>query len=175
MTKEQEAGVARATASAPPLPSAPPSYDQAMSHPYNPHVAAPVQAVNPPYQYQPVPVVHETAQGTPAPYPVQQFHPVRYPGSHATVVTQETVVLAGPLPVGRHPLRTTCPNCQKQIVTSIEVEYKCMAHLCCLLLFMGACCLCSCLPYFMDSMKFVKHTCPGCKAYLGTYKATNIM
>lgn len=48
MTKEQEAGATSTSASAPPLPSAPPSYDQAMSHPYNPHI----QAANSPYQYR---------------------------------------------------------------------------------------------------------------------------
>ena len=53
MSKEQEAGAAGITASAPPLPTAPPpSYDQAMSHAFNPHIATQPQPTNPPYHYR---------------------------------------------------------------------------------------------------------------------------
>jgi hypothetical protein len=38
-------------------------------------------------------------------------------------------------------------------------------------LFHFRCCLCSCIPYCMDSCKSVTHSCPNCKTYLGIYKS----
>ena len=42
---------------------------------------------------EPVPVVHETAQATSTPYPVQSFHPVPQPASYGTVVQGNLLLL----------------------------------------------------------------------------------
>ncbi|XP_054274228.1 lipopolysaccharide-induced tumor necrosis factor-alpha factor homolog [Macrosteles quadrilineatus] len=146
-----------------PLPTAPPPpYDA--QPPYNPYGDA-TQA--PPYQYQPTPVIHETPQQAgQSLYPsVPQYpQPVQVTGGNTVVVG------VTPLLVGRQPLRTTCPNCNSTIKTMTVKKSKTLAHLICLGLCFVGCCLCSCIPYCMDSMSLVVHTCPKCKAHLGTYE-----
>ncbi|XP_046664050.1 lipopolysaccharide-induced tumor necrosis factor-alpha factor homolog [Homalodisca vitripennis] len=150
-----------------PLPTAPPPpYDVSMSQPpYNPHME---NVVSPPYQYQPPQLVHESlVQGGQAPYPTQPYHPQP---ALPVVVEQQSRIVGVPLLVGPQSLRTTCPNCRTDIRTSTAKQSRRIAHLFCLGLCFIGCCLCSCIPYCMDSMKEVRHTCPKCKAYLGTYR-----
>ncbi|XP_023324383.1 lipopolysaccharide-induced tumor necrosis factor-alpha factor homolog [Eurytemora carolleeae] len=73
---------------------------------------------------------------------------------------------------GRQPVQTTCGNCRSTIVTATEadtgvVAFAIAAGFC----VVGLWCGCCCIPFFMDSLKDVKHTCPNCNALLGTFKA----
>lgn len=67
------------------------------------------------------------------------------------------------------PVRMTCPNCGRKIKTRVTYETSQTQHLAFLAL-MVFCFPCSCVPYCMDSLADVKHTCPKCRAHLGTYK-----
>ena len=84
--------------------------------------------------------------------------------------SQQILVVPGAINYGKHPLRMTCPNCQRQIQTSIESEPGPMAWIIggvlCLL---GLCC-CACIPCCIDDFNQVEHKCPNCNAFLGRYK-----
>ncbi|XP_008470840.2 lipopolysaccharide-induced tumor necrosis factor-alpha factor homolog [Diaphorina citri] len=90
---------------------------------------------------------------------------VQQPQSATTVViTQQPAFAPGP-----RPMRVTCPNCHQHITTETETDCLCVAHFVCLALFLVGLCVCSCIPYCMDSCKSVSHHCPNCKVDLGTY------
>ncbi|KAK7575877.1 hypothetical protein V9T40_012163 [Parthenolecanium corni] len=86
---------------------------------------------------------------------------------YSTQATSGTVVA---LPLGPNPARIKCPNCHADIRTSIDSQPSCAAHLCCLLLLLIGCCPLSSLPYCMDSLKNVRHSCPNCRIVLGSYQ-----
>jgi len=52
----------------------------------------------------------------------------------------------------------------------IHAHFICLDLIKLTFLFHFRCCLCSCIPYCMDSCKSVTHSCPNCKTYLGIYK-----
>ncbi|XP_007906581.1 lipopolysaccharide-induced tumor necrosis factor-alpha factor homolog [Callorhinchus milii] len=65
----------------------------------------------------------------------------------------------------------TCPACKEQIITNIHHMPGALTWLVCsglaLFGFVVGCCL---IPFFMDSLQDVKHTCPNCSMYIGTFK-----
>ncbi|XP_066992981.2 lipopolysaccharide-induced tumor necrosis factor-alpha factor homolog [Anabrus simplex] len=91
------------------------------------------------------------------------------PATQVAAITT-TVVVGGGVPLGPKAVNMICPMCRANIKTNTVRENQCRAHVCCCILFFVGCILCSCIPYCMDSFKIVRHTCPDCKAYLGTYK-----
>ncbi|XKL67125.1 hypothetical protein PGB90_010545 [Kerria lacca] len=73
--------------------------------------------------------------------------------------------------VGDTPQRMTCPNCHNEIVSVVSTEYSLVQHAAFFIMCItAACLLCSCIPYCMDSLSNVRHECPVCHSYLGTYK-----
>jgi len=131
---------------------APPSYERTMGQggaPY-PHqnIGMGPGMVSPPMQHVP---------------PPQQFS--------AVPPSSTTVILTGAMPMGPDPANMRCPNCNMNITTTTVSENSSSAHIACILLFLFGCCLCSCIPYFMDAFKVVNHSCPNCKTFLGSYKS----
>lgn len=146
-----------------PLPSAPPpSYDDAMASASNIYPS--------PIPQQTTPLISENLQQAAplpqnpgnAPYPVQQIQIT--PAAMAASPNRQ-------LPVGRQPLKTTCPGCSHFISTKTRVKNRCTPTFWCIVLFCTVLCIpCSCCPYFCcDSPMKVEHFCPRCNAFLGTY------
>ena len=131
------------------MPAAPPSYDQAVGggglYPQVPEKGGP-----PPANYVPPPP------------------PVNYPQQPTQVVTQIQYVQAPSF--GYRPANMTCPHCQVNITTSTRSESSAIAWIIC-----GALCVfgiwpCCLIPFCVDSMQAVTHSCPSCKKTLGRYK-----
>ncbi|XP_025193824.1 lipopolysaccharide-induced tumor necrosis factor-alpha factor homolog [Melanaphis sacchari] len=87
----------------------------------------------------------------------------------------QVIVVQGPLlnlpPLGPRSVQLTCPTCKSLVMTRIEEESSSSAYLCCMLMFIVGCFVCSCLPLCMDNFKNYKHSCPNCNAFLGLYKS----
>lgn len=163
------------TTDVPALPSAPPpSYEDSCaatasvniypSSPYPDKSTTPLIKENYPQASPapaPVPIQAQLLTGH-SPYPVQQ------------VQVTPAVFAANPnriLPVGRHPLKTTCPVCNVFISSRIRVKNRCSPTFWCIVMFCtGICMFCSCLPYFFcNGPLTVEHFCPKCNAFLGSY------
>ncbi|XP_065222220.1 lipopolysaccharide-induced tumor necrosis factor-alpha factor homolog [Planococcus citri] len=150
----------------PQMPSAPPTYDEVMyGTPGNPPY--PSAAAYPTSASYPAPTYPSTA-----PYPTQPvlINPpigANIVNPPTTVVEVQRTIIAA---LGPAPAHITCPHCRYVVVTSTETEPNCAAHLCCLFLLVIGCCPFSSLPYCMDSLKNVRHYCPNCKAFLGSYQ-----
>ncbi|XP_069066618.1 LITAF domain-containing protein-like isoform X2 [Pleurodeles waltl] len=80
-------------------------------------------------------------------------------------------VIVVPAPCGDTPVRTTCPACHQQIVTSTRPTPGLLTWL----LFGGfilfgcwlGCCL---IPFCVDSLQDVNHFCPNCNHLVGRHK-----
>ncbi|XP_033610620.1 lipopolysaccharide-induced tumor necrosis factor-alpha factor homolog isoform X2 [Cryptotermes secundus] len=141
-------------------PPPPPSYDQTMGQ--GVLVPPPSQPAVAPYPQQNL----NMGAGMVCP-PVQQQHMLP-PPHPAPVIIQATT--PGIMPVGPKPSNMRCPACHSNIRTTTESQSQSCAHIACIIMFLLGCCLCSCIPYCMDSCKNVRHTCPNCKTFLGMYK-----
>ena len=137
------------------MPAAPPSYEQVVGggglYPQVPEKGGP-----PPANYNPPGAV-------PSPYPQQQHVPAT-----TQVITQVQYVQAPSF--GHRAVNMTCHHCQQNITTSIKSESSAMAWILC-----GALCVfgiwpCCLIPFCVDSMQAVTHSCPACKITLGRYK-----
>ncbi|OWR44333.1 lipopolysaccharide-induced tumor necrosis factor-alpha factor homolog [Danaus plexippus] len=85
--------------------------------------------------------------------------------STPTVTTRTTTIKLGPGPTG-----TSCPNCNKPIVTRVEYVSNNRTHIVSAGLCILAGCCCGCLvPYCMRSCKTANHYCPQCKAFIGSH------
>jgi len=136
---------------------APPSYDQSMAHggPAGPFV---VPGGAPPAggMYPPLPPENKMMGPPPAQQP------------HTTVVTQVQYVTA---PVfGHRPVTMVCPHCQQNITTSTDSEPSAMAYVISAVLCIVGLWPCACVPCCIDSLQTVRHKCPSCRKYLGSYK-----
>ena len=136
------------------MPAAPPSYEQVVGggglYPQVPEKGGP-----PPANYNPPGAV---------PYPQQQH----VPAPTTQVITQVQYVQAPSF--GHRPVNMTCPHCQQNITTATRSESSAMAWILC-----GALCVfgiwpCCLIPFCVDSMQAVTHSCPACKITLGRYK-----
>ncbi|XP_034232719.1 lipopolysaccharide-induced tumor necrosis factor-alpha factor homolog [Thrips palmi] len=150
------------------VPSAPPTYQEAMMQaggvgfvpPPGPHMMASQP------EPMPMPMPQMSPHGMPLtnPYPVQTV-PQQPPAGYAAA-PPTTIVFTS---LGRDRSYTMCHHCNAQVMTETTESHKCLAHFfCCILMFSCPCCCC--LPYCMDSCKVVKHTCPNCHEELGTYR-----
>ncbi|XP_012253223.2 lipopolysaccharide-induced tumor necrosis factor-alpha factor homolog [Athalia rosae] len=171
-----------------PPPTAPPSYDEAMTNaplPYPPPNSAqfPIQGMQMPMPASygqpstamPMPMPMTTSHAQPKPqqvqpgcqYPQQNIAPQAYapPPTQITYV-QQTVAYA----LGPNSVKMTCPTCRADIKTTTVSDHQASAHICCIILCLLGFCLCSCLPYCMSAFMSVHHSCPNCKTYIGTWK-----
>ncbi|XP_068687660.1 LITAF domain-containing protein-like [Montipora capricornis] len=105
-------------------------------------------------------------------YPPQPAPYGNQPGytSTTTIIHQPTAVLAM---ANFHeiPVPMTCPNCRATIVTSTDYVTGTLTWLACLgLCVVGCDAGCCLIPFCVDSMKDVIHTCPSCGTQVGVYR-----
>ncbi|NWI20828.1 LITAF factor, partial [Crypturellus soui] len=138
-----------------PVPSAPPSYEETTG--INVNYPVPYPAPGP-------------GQGPPAKgvSPPPYFVP---PGPAPNPVTVQTVYVQQPVVFYDRPVQMCCPSCNNMIVTHLTYTSGALAWLSCgglcLLGCIGGCCL---IPFCIDALRDVDHSCPNCKAFIGSYK-----
>ena len=74
-------------------------------------------------------------------------------------------------PLSYHPSNMTCPYCGRSIHTKTVSEDSCMAVCLSATLCILGCWCCVCLPFCLESLQKVEHSCPKCKMLIGTYNA----
>ncbi|KAF7271583.1 LITAF domain-containing protein-like [Rhynchophorus ferrugineus] len=121
-------------------------------------------SVPPPYGPPPAapPSYAQAVGGVPptAPY-IPTYHLRKEPEILTTIVPV----------VGPNPTHMVCPHCGAEIDTSTKSEPSTKAYIASLILCVIGCFWGCCLiPCCMDSCRNVKHKCPNCDSYLGTYK-----
>lgn len=132
-----------------------------------PNVAQPIP---PPYAGPPG---YEIKQPMPA-YPPQQ--PGYSYSAQPTGTTTTTIVYQQPqLVVGmrffEYPVSMTCPHCQASIVTATDYTPGTLTWLSCGATALVGCWLGCCLiPFCIDALKDVIHSCPNCKTQVGVYR-----
>ncbi|KAJ8723897.1 hypothetical protein PYW07_007877 [Mythimna separata] len=82
-----------------------------------------------------------------------------------------TVILH--LPLRHAPTLFNCPKCDERIVTSVTYTSTNKTHMlagfvCGITCWCCICCLAA-IPYLTKIFKEAQHTCPNCKAFLGSY------
>jgi len=103
-------------------------------------------------------------------YPGQQMPPPAYspPNPKVVVISQPGVVTPVIVSFGEFPILMTCPFCQAQIQTATRYEPGTFAWIVCILLFFFTYCFCW-LPFVINGMKDVVHSCPNCKNVIGRF------
>lgn len=157
------------------LPTAPPSYEDAIATgvPVNPPVGSaslgttpmPMPYNQPPHQIT-MPITSVSSQST------SQPHFNAEPNSVPSVPRPEVRIFHHHLvyALASNPVKMACPTCHADIKTTTISDHQPSAHICCIVLCLLGCCLCSCLPYYMSAFMNVHHFCPNCKNYIGTWK-----
>ena len=74
-------------------------------------------------------------------------------------------------PLSYYSITMTCPYCYRSIHTKTVSEDSCMAVCLSATLCILGCWCCVCLPFCLESLQKVEHSCPKCKMVLGTYNA----
>lgn len=97
------------------------------------------------------------------------YQPMTAGQSSVTVITQPGIMIAGQQ-FREHPVRTKCPACQAEVMTSTSFETGTFAWvialvLCLFGLWLG-CCL---IPFCVDGCKDVVHSCPNCRHTIGKF------
>lgn len=157
-----------------PLPSAPPSYEEA--------IASAGESMRPPVSSPPYPLGSATVP-MPMPYnqppnqttmPTSTSQPTSQPRFSAietsSLPQNVRVVHHVSYTLGPNPVKLSCPTCHADIKTTTISDHQPSAHICCIILCLLGCCLCSCLPFCMSAFMSVHHFCPNCKNYVGTWK-----
>ncbi|XP_063428920.1 LITAF domain-containing protein-like [Mytilus trossulus] len=68
------------------------------------------------------------------------------------------------------PVRTTCPSCRAEILTSTHYETGTFTWVACLVIaFVGLWLFCCLIPFCMNACKDVVHTCPSCRHTVGRF------
>ncbi|KFQ22306.1 PREDICTED: lipopolysaccharide-induced tumor necrosis factor-alpha factor [Merops nubicus] len=119
--------------------------------------------------------------GYPHPYPLPE--PSQKPdgkGMNPPVCVGQPVLVSNPVtvqyvqhPVVFHdrPVQMCCPSCNQMIVTRLSYDSGALTWLSCGGLFLLGCVAGCCLiPFCIDALKDVDHTCPKCNALIGSYK-----
>ncbi|XP_011644077.1 lipopolysaccharide-induced tumor necrosis factor-alpha factor homolog [Pogonomyrmex barbatus] len=162
------------------LPTAPPSYEEAIANTGGASTHPPVGPTSYPLGNAPVQMPmpynrppNQTTMPTPSAYPSSnqstsqpRFNPElnSVPQTEVRVIQQHVVYALGP-----NAVKMSCPTCHADIKTTTISDHQPSAHLCCIVLCLLGCCLCSCLPYCMSAFMSVHHFCPNCKNYIGTW------
>ena len=92
------------------------------------------------------------------------------PGPGAGPVTVVRVVTVPAPSLGPHPATMVCPGCQSQVTTATSSRPAWSAWLVAGLLCLTGFWPCFCIPCCVPSLQNVDHTCPHCKAGLGSYR-----
>lgn len=110
-----------------------------------------------------------TQSAATAPYPPGFYPPGPVPPPGANPPIQAIITTA--MPLGPQSSRATCPSCHSEITTSTDTEAGTRTYLMSGLCLLFGCWLgCFLIPCCMEDCLDVRHTCPNCKAHLGTYK-----
>lgn len=132
----------------------------------------------PPAPAFPQPVYNPTQPGYPpqqlgyqpavAGYPTQPGYPAAT--TTTTIIEQPaTQILA--INFGEVPVAMTCPNCRANIVTATTFVTGTLTWLACLGLCVIGCDLGCCLiPFCVDPLKDIVHTCPSCLTQVGVFR-----
>ncbi|CAK1548265.1 unnamed protein product [Leptosia nina] len=122
-----------------------------------------------------LPPPYEQVPANPAP-PPSYFGdnpppPESTPRPRTVVVTQaRETATNGPSKLGPGPTGTSCPTCNKSIVTRVDYVPNNRTHIVSAALCVLAGCCCGCfVPYCMRSCKTANHYCPACKAFIGSH------
>ncbi|XP_066274704.1 LITAF domain-containing protein-like [Branchiostoma lanceolatum] len=124
--------------------------------------------VPPPYSPYP------TKEGLVDPSPPVQAYTYPQPAAQTIVMTstvQQPLIKINPASFPVEPVQLQCPHCNATVRTETQMVIGAVTWLVFFLLivmlvgFLGLCFV----PFFVDSTKDVRHTCPNCKNHLGTY------
>ncbi|KFQ42882.1 PREDICTED: lipopolysaccharide-induced tumor necrosis factor-alpha factor [Nestor notabilis] len=130
-----------------PVPSVPPSYEE-------------TTGINVNY-----PQTHPTPGHGSKPSYVGQPSPTHNP------ITVQTVYVQQPVAFCDRPVQMCCPSCNQIIVTRLSYNSGALTWLSCGGLFLFGCVAGCCLiPFCVDALKDVDHSCPNCSTLLGSYK-----
>ncbi|XP_039741245.1 lITAF domain-containing protein [Pteropus medius] len=100
--------------------------------------------------------------------PPQSPPPAYFPGPQ---LVQKAVFTGMPTIVSAIPVQLPCPYCGNYIITVTTPSPGILTWLLCTGLFMFGCALGCCLvPFCVDSLMDVKHSCPVCRSELFRYK-----
>ncbi|NXS98139.1 LITAF factor, partial [Jacana jacana] len=136
-----------------PVPPAPPSSEEAVG-------------INVSYP-QPYPVLEQGQDG-------RGMNPPLYVGQPAWLNNPVTVQAAygqQPVEFNIYPVLMCCPFCNQMIVTDLSYDPGVLTWLSCgLLCLLGCIAGCCLIPFFIDTLRDVIHSCPKCGARVGTYK-----
>ncbi|CAL1681770.1 unnamed protein product [Lasius platythorax] len=163
-----------------PLPTAPPSYEEAIANTGGAPLHPPVGSIPFPLGTAPVSMpmpynqpTNQTTMPTPSIYPgsSQSTSQSRFNAEPNSVSQPEVRVIHHvTYTLGPNSVKMSCPSCHADIKTTTISDHQPSAHICCIVLCLLGCCLCSCLPYCMSAFMSVHHFCPNCKNYIGTWK-----
>ena len=110
------------------------------------------------------------AMGNPS-YPPNTRPTVTTTTTRTVVQQQPPVLVNAGFMCGELPVSMKCPACQTQIVTATEYEPGALSWLaCCGLAAVGCAFGCCFIPFCINEMKDVTHTCPNCKVVVGVYR-----
>merc|ERR1712211_19821 len=97
--------------------------------------------------------------------------PPEYPPSYSGPEQQQVRVVYLPAPdFGPNSVKIVCSPCQATVNTTTSSKPSMMAWAVSCVLCFTMLWPCFCVPFCVDSLKNVKHTCPNCKSTLGRYK-----
>ncbi|KAI8485470.1 LITAF domain-containing protein-like [Branchiostoma floridae x Branchiostoma belcheri] len=119
-----------------------------------------------PPPYTPYP----TKEGFVDPSSNAQAYALQQPAPQPVVVTQPLIKI-NPASFPVEPVQLQCPHCNNNVRTDTERVVGAVTWLSSFMLIVmiiGLLGLCF-VPFFLDSTKDVRHTCPNCKNHLGTY------
>ena len=106
--------------------------------------------------------------------PVASAPPQQQPYSHQPYQPTQTVVFNNNITFGETPMQLRCPNCQRDVITSVRYEMGLLTWISVGVLFLIGGILCFWIPLLMDSLKDVVHVCPNCRYTCGVYKRMNL-
>ncbi|KAJ8299554.1 hypothetical protein KUTeg_023614 [Tegillarca granosa] len=105
----------------------------------------------------------------PTAYPPQQGYQSM---AQTTVYTQQPIVLQQHIMrYGPDPQLIQCPHCSTQVTTTVMTEAGAITWLASGLICLVGCWLGCCLiPFCINDLQDVKHTCPNCNRVVGIYR-----
>ncbi|RXW15342.1 hypothetical protein EST38_g10515 [Candolleomyces aberdarensis] len=140
---------------------------------YSPSSAGSISGHPEQQQYAPTPAPHVLAHQAPTPPPVA--YATNGQSGRGPVVEQKgvpvTTVIDDPKPLALMGPGTTsvvCPHCKEHMMTSITYKVGNFTHLIGIAFCMTT--LMPCIPYLIDPVKDVRHSCSKCGVLLATYR-----